>query len=46
MRGALRSLDSSLTHRLSAFTWEGRPGLGIFEFALTRSSSYTYTPTA
>ncbi|WP_028654494.1 DUF7064 domain-containing protein [Nocardioides sp. J54] len=40
-----RTLDSSLTDRLCAFDWEGRPGSGIFEFALTRSSSYTYRPT-
>jgi hypothetical protein len=40
-----RTLDSSLTDRLAAFTWDGRPGLGIFEFAHTRSSSYTYCPT-
>jgi hypothetical protein len=41
-----RSLDTSLTDRLASFTWEGQPGLGIFEFALTRSSAYTYRPTA
>ena len=40
-----RTLDSSLTDRLTRFTWDGRAGLGIFEFALTRSRSYTYTPT-
>jgi hypothetical protein len=40
-----RTVDTSLTDRLTAFTWEGRPGLGIFEFALTRSRSYTYKPT-
>jgi hypothetical protein len=40
-----RTLDSSLTDRLAAFTWQGTAGLGIFEFALSRSSSYTYRPT-
>lgn len=40
-----RTLDSSLTDRLTAFTWEGQSGSGIFEFALSRSSSYTYRPT-
>ena len=40
-----RTLDSSLTDRLAAFTWDGTPGLGIFEFALSRSSSYAYRPT-
>lgn len=40
-----RTLDSSLTDRLCVFDWEGRPGSGIFEFALTRSSSYRYRST-
>jgi len=40
-----RTLDSSLTDRLCAFDWNGTPGSGIFEFALTRSSSYGYRPT-
>jgi hypothetical protein len=40
-----RTVDTSLTDRLAAFTWDGRPGLGIFEFALTRSPSYGYAPT-
>lgn len=40
-----RTLDSSLTDRLAAFTWNGIPGSGIFEFALTRSSSYAYRAT-
>lgn len=39
------TLDSSLTDRLSAFSWNGTPGIGIFEFALTRSKSCTYRPT-
>jgi hypothetical protein len=41
-----RTVDTSLTDRLAAFTWDGHPGLGIFEFALTRSRSYTYEPTS
>jgi hypothetical protein len=40
-----RTLGSALTDRLAAFTWEGTPGRGIFEFALTRSRSYAYRPT-
>ncbi len=40
-----RTLDTSLTDRLAAFTWQGKPGTGIFEFALTRSSRYAYRPT-
>jgi hypothetical protein len=40
-----RTVDSSLTDRLASFTWDGKEGSGIFEFALTRSSSYTYKPT-
>lgn len=40
-----RTLDSSLTDRLARFTWQDQPGSGIFEFALTRSSSYRYVPT-
>jgi hypothetical protein len=39
-----RTVDTSLTDRLASFTWDGKPGLGIFEFALTRSSSYSYEP--
>jgi hypothetical protein len=41
-----RTVDTSLTDRLTWFEWEGERGLGIFEFALTRSRSYTYQPTA
>jgi len=41
-----RTLDSSLTDRLCTFNWDGVAGSGIFEFALTRSSSYRYRPTA
>jgi hypothetical protein len=40
-----RTLDTSLTDRLAAFGWEGQAGTGIFEFALSRSSSYAYRPT-
>lgn len=40
-----RTLDSSLTDRLCRFDWEGRRGSGIFEFALSRSSSYRYRAT-
>jgi len=40
-----RTLDTSLTDRLAIFDWNGTAGLGIFEFALTRSRSYTYRPT-
>jgi hypothetical protein len=40
-----RTLDTSLTDRLASFNWEDQTGLGIFEFALTRSTSYTYEPT-
>ena len=39
-----RTLGSALTDRLTTFTWDGTPGLGIFEFAHTRSRSYTYQP--
>jgi hypothetical protein len=40
-----RTLGTALTDRLTAFTSGGGPGYGIFEFALTRSPSYTYRPT-
>ncbi|WP_028652678.1 DUF7064 domain-containing protein [Nocardioides halotolerans] len=40
-----RTLDSSLTDRLAVFDWDGTAGSGIFEFALSRSSSYSYEPT-
>ncbi|MGH3745241.1 MAG: DUF7064 domain-containing protein, partial [Mycobacteriales bacterium] len=40
-----RTLDSALTDRLATFDWDGTPGRGIVEFALTRSRSYTYQPT-
>jgi hypothetical protein len=40
-----RTLGTALTDRLTAFTWDGVAGYGIFEFALTRSQSYKYRPT-
>lgn len=40
-----RTLDSSLTDRLTTFTWGEQTGYGIFEFALSRSASYSYQPT-
>jgi hypothetical protein len=39
-----KTVDSALTDRLAAFTWNGTAGLGIFEFAHSRSSKYTYRP--
>ncbi|HET7399869.1 MAG TPA: hypothetical protein VFJ94_15235 [Intrasporangium sp.] len=39
-----RTLDSALTDRLAKFTWDGIDGYGIFEFAHSRSSRYTYRP--
>lgn len=41
-----RTLDSSLTDRPARFDWDGTPGTGIFEFAVTRSRSYRYRPSA
>ncbi len=40
-----KTLDSALTDRCCAFGWNGQTGYGIFEFALSRSSSYAYRPT-
>ncbi|GAA1365113.1 hypothetical protein GCM10009596_28500 [Arthrobacter rhombi] len=40
-----KTLDSALTDRCTRFTWNGVTGYGIFEYALTRSSSYLYKPT-
>jgi hypothetical protein len=40
-----RTLGTALTDRLTAFTWDGVAGHGIFEFAVTRSPSYAYRPT-
>lgn len=40
-----RTLDTSLTDRVTRFSWDGQTGYGIFEFALSRSSSYNYKPT-
>ena len=39
-----KTVDSALTDRATKFTWNGTTGYGIFEFALTRSSSYVYQP--
>lgn len=39
-----KGLDSALTDRLTAFRWGEVVGSGIFEFAHTRSPSYTYRP--
>ncbi|MET8430685.1 hypothetical protein [Nocardia sp. NPDC004860] len=39
------TLDSALTDRCCAFTWDDRSGYGIFEFALSRSSAYAYRRT-
>ncbi|MBM6545409.1 hypothetical protein JNO54_04540 [Janibacter sp. YIM B02568] len=41
-----RTVDSALTDRNCRFTWEGQEGRGIFEYALSRSSSYEYRPTS
>lgn len=38
------TLDSALTDRCCVFAWNGQAGYGIFEFALSRSSSYAYRP--
>jgi len=40
-----RTPGTSLTDRLATFDGNGTAGPGIFEFALTRSRSYTYRPT-
>ena len=39
-----RSLDTALTDRVTRFDWDGTTGVGIFEFAVTRSASYSYRP--
>ncbi len=39
-----KTTDTALTDRLASFDWEGTPGLGIFEFAHSRSASYSYKP--
>ena len=39
-----KTVDSALTDRLTKFFWDGNPGIGIFEFAHSRSSAYTYRP--
>lgn len=40
-----KTVDSALTDRLAKFTWDGNDGYGIFEFAHSRSSKYSYRPT-
>jgi hypothetical protein len=40
-----RALDSALTDRLARFEWGRTAGIGIVEFAVTRSPSYAYRPT-
>lgn len=40
-----RSLDSALTDRLCSFSLGRIRGIGIFEFAVSRSSTYRYRPT-
>lgn len=40
-----KTLDSALTDRLARFTWDDTEGYGIFEFAHSRSSKYSYHPT-
>ncbi|MCW2778311.1 MAG: hypothetical protein JWN17_2036, partial [Frankiales bacterium] len=38
--------DSALTDRLASFTTrDGRTGVGVLEFAHSRSHSYAYRPT-
>ena len=39
------SLDTALTDRPARFRWDGVDGVGVFEFAHSRSRSYTYRPT-
>lgn len=39
-----KTVDSALTDRVAAFNWNGVAGTGVFEFAHTRSKSYTYRP--
>jgi hypothetical protein len=40
-----RTVDTSLTDRLTCFRCDGKVGYGIFEFALSRSTSYRYQAT-
>lgn len=40
-----RTVDSALTDRLCTFDLDGVAGSGIFEFAVTRSKSYSYRAT-
>ncbi|AMM21839.1 hypothetical protein AX769_18900 [Frondihabitans sp. PAMC 28766] len=39
-----RTVDTALTDRLSLLEWDGRRGIGIVEFAHSRSASYLYVP--
>lgn len=39
-----KTVDTALTDRLTRFQWDGLDGIGIFEFAHSRSSSYRYQP--
>ncbi|WP_206515919.1 DUF7064 domain-containing protein [Nocardioides pantholopis] len=39
-----RTLDMPLTDRPARFFVDGAPGVGVFEFAVTRSPSYAYVP--
>lgn len=38
------TLDMPLTDRPARFVVDGEPGVGVFEFAVSRSSSYRYAP--
>jgi len=39
-----KTVDTALTDRLARFSWDGNPGIGILEFAHSRSSAYSYRP--
>jgi hypothetical protein len=39
-----KTVDSALTDRLAVFEWNGVTGLGVFEFAHSRSAKYHYRP--
>lgn len=39
-----KTVDTALTDRLATFDWSGVAGIGIFEFAHSRSESYVYAP--
>lgn len=42
---SLRAIGTPLTDRVGVFTYDGRHGTGVFETALSRSTSYAYRPT-